>query len=78
MQRLFKTISEASRKARKAKEWAMAFKHGVYTSELPTEHPPGPFPVDSNVVFAVGTAAVDRLEAGQAPLREPAAHVLFV
>ena len=42
----------------------MAFKHGVYTSELPTSILPARS-VDSNVVFAVGTAAVDRLEAGK-------------
>ena len=41
----------------------MAFRHGVYTSELPTSILPARS-VDSNVVFAVGTAAVDRLEAG--------------
>ena len=37
----------------------MAFRHGVYTSELPTSILPARS-VDSNVVFAVGTAAVDR------------------
>ncbi len=42
----------------------MAFRHGVYTSELPTSILPARS-VDSNVVFAVGTAAVDRLEAGK-------------
>lgn len=42
----------------------MAFRHGVYTSELPTGLLPARS-VDSNVVFAVGTAAVDRLEAGR-------------
>ena len=42
----------------------MAFKHGVYTSELPTSILPARS-VDSNVVFAVGTAAVDRLEVGK-------------
>ncbi|MFR8579738.1 MAG: phage tail sheath protein, partial [Bilophila wadsworthia] len=40
----------------------MAFRHGVYTSELPTSILPARS-VDSNVVFAVGTAAVDRLAA---------------
>lgn len=42
----------------------MAFRHGVYTSELPTSILPARS-VDSNVVFAVGTAAVDRLETGK-------------
>jgi len=37
------------------------FKHGVYTSEVPTQLLP-PVTVDSNVVFAVGTAAVDTLD----------------
>ena len=40
----------------------MAFRHGVYTSELPTSILPARS-VASNVVFAVGTAAVDRLAA---------------
>ncbi len=42
----------------------MAFKHGVYTSELPTSLLPARN-VDSNVVFAVGTAAVDLLDPGK-------------
>ena len=42
----------------------MAFRHGVYASELPTSILPARS-VDSNVVFAVGTAAVDRLAAGK-------------
>ena len=41
----------------------MAFKHGVYTSEVATSILPARS-VDSNVVFAVGTAAVDTLEDG--------------
>lgn len=39
------------------------FKHGVYTSEVPTALLPS-VTVDSNVVFAVGTAAVDKLAEG--------------
>lgn len=42
----------------------MAFKHGVYTSEIPTAILPARS-VDSNAVFVVGTAAVDRLDAGK-------------
>ena len=41
----------------------MAFKHGVYTNEVPTSLLPS-VSVDSNVVFAVGTAAVNMLEEG--------------
>ena len=39
------------------------FKHGVYTREEATQLVPG-VTVDSNVVFAVGTAAVHKLSAG--------------
>ena len=39
------------------------FKHGAYTSEVPTALLPS-VTVDSNVVFAVGTAAVDKLAEG--------------
>lgn len=38
----------------------MSYRHGVYTSELPTKLLPARA-VDSNVVFAVGTAAVNTL-----------------
>ena len=51
----------------------MAFRHGVYTSELPTSILPARS-VDSNVVFAVGTAAVDRLDV----LFRPGARLLDV
>ena len=40
------------------------YYHGVYTSEVPTSLLPSRA-VDSNVVFAVGTAAVDKLEQGK-------------
>ena len=42
----------------------MAFRHGVYTSEVPTSILPSRS-VDSNVVVAVGTAAVHTLAAGK-------------
>lgn len=42
----------------------MAFKHGVYTSEIPTAILPARS-VDSNAVFVVGTAAVHRLDPGK-------------
>lgn len=41
----------------------MAFRHGVYTSEVPTSLLPA-VSVDSNVVFAVGTAAIETLDDG--------------
>lgn len=55
----------------------MAFRHGVYTSELPTSILPARS-VDSNVVFAVGTAAVDRLAADKPRYVNRLRHVLFV
>ena len=42
----------------------MAFKHGVYTYEVPTSLLPARN-VDSNVVFAVGCAAVTKLDDGK-------------
>lgn len=48
----------------------MAYRHGIYTGELPTSIVP-PRDVDSAVVFAVGTAPVQTLADGDAPVNIP-------